>query len=146
MNFKKYGIVYLLVVLVLMLFILSRLFPKVTVRSLLNERLAASPKPSTVETSLVTVTIDFGTEQKTYSNIQASNAYLALVEAAKQDKLEVEIKQYDFGIMVQKIGDFTNTATQAWGFYINEQAGQEAADKTKVTPGDKILWKYAKLQ
>ena len=141
MDFKKYGIVYLLIILVAALFIASRIYPDIRLNTFIP---TASPVSS--PSQAVTVVVDNGDKQKTYTNVTAPNAYLALVEAVKQDNLEVGTKQYDFGILVTSIGTYVNSTAKAWIYYVNGKSGDVSADKKLVAVGDKVEWKYVKPQ
>src|SRR3989344_6321178 len=149
MDFKKYGIVYGLIAIVGVLFVATRLFPNVTLENLSRQQFSGSkstppPEAQGSPVSAITVKIDFGDGQKSYSGISASNAYGALVEAAKQDNLEVGIKQYDFGVLVDKVGSYQNSQERVWVYYVNVQSGDVAGDKKEIKQGDVIEWKFVK--
>ena len=142
MAFKKYGIIYLLIGLVIALSAVRLVFPKTQVTKFAPSIVTSSP----VAQLSTTVMIDFGDKQVTYSGIVSPNAYLALVEAAKQDNLEVETKDYDFGVMVEKVGSYQSDSQHAWLYYINGTAGDVAADQKLLGVGDRLEWKYEKLK
>lgn len=148
MDFKKYGIVYGLVALVVALFVVTRLFPDVQLTDLTTQKFSRSSPITEVEVSPIagiSVTIDFGDAKKSYT-VSASNAYGALVEAAKQDAMEVGIKQYDFGVLVEKVGIYQNSQQRVWVYYVNGQSADVAADKKEVKQSDLVEWKYVKPQ
>ena len=60
----------------------------------------------------VTLIIDDGQKIATYSSSQ-STAFAALSEVAKQNKIEIVTKQYDFGVFVQKIAGLESGKDQA---------------------------------
>lgn len=149
-DLKKFGAVYLLLTVVLVLFVLSRLFPGKTIYDFMGSRSSLTATPSAAlqsQTTVqnLTVVLDFGNQQKTYTNIAAANAYLALVEAAKQDKYDVGIQQYDFGVQVIEVGDFAATPTQGWSYFINDIAGDTPPDRKALSPNDRVEWKYTQL-
>lgn len=140
MDFKKYGIIYILLFIVIVLFILTRLFPGMTIYDLGKLKLRGSPSPS-AELS-ITVQINLGEEEKVYSGIEASNVYLALVEAGKQEDLKLETSQGSFGVVVEQIGEIKNTESMAWTFSVNGESSNIRADEFKLEPGDKVEWIY----
>lgn len=94
--------------------------------------------------SSVYVTIDTGTSIATVSGVRANNVYDALVKAAKENKLDIKTKQYDFGIFIEQIGAFTNTKEKSWIYFVNGESGTMAADKKSITNNDSIEWRYMK--
>lgn len=139
MNIKKYGIVYILLALVVAVFLVTRLFPNFKIADIIT----IESTPSAQVANGVTVEINFGENgPKTYRDIVAPNAYLALVESAKQIGWEVETKQYDFGLMVQKVGPYENNKEKSWIYFVNGSAGETSADQKLIMSGDKVEWKY----
>ena len=92
---------------------------------------------------LVTLTLDFGDSLATYSAIKAKNAYKALQVVAKDETLEVKTKEYDFGILVESIGEYDN-GEKAWMYYVNGVLGDKSADKYELKDNDVVLWRYEK--
>lgn len=144
MDFKNYAIVYALVLLVAVVFVATRIFPNITLTQLISPAVTVTPGPSTSVETAVTVIVNFGDVQKTYADITAPNAYLALVEAVRADDLEVTTKQYDFGLLVEKVGTYENSTDRAWIYFVNGTAGDVAADKKVLMVGDSVEWKYVK--
>ena len=149
-DLKKFGAVYLLLAVVLVLFVLSRLFPNKTIFDFMGSGGSLTATPSAglqTQTTVqnLTVVLDFGTEQKTYTGIAAANAYLALVEAAKQDQLEYSSEEYGYGIQVTKVGNFAASATHSWAYFVNDIAGDAAPDRKTLSANDRIEWKYIQL-
>lgn len=145
MDFKKYGIVYLMVFVLVLVFIGTRLFPNLTLEQLIRsgDSTQSSVAPDS-QLPQVSVTINFETEKKNYTDIAAKNPYEALLTAAAKDKLEVGTKQYDFGIFVEKIGSTASKEDRAWIYYVNGKSGDIAADKKELKTGDSVEWKYEK--
>ncbi len=141
MDFKKYGVVYILLFLVAVVFVGTRLLPNVTS---LRPVPSLEPTPVIEIKTLVNVTMDFGSEKKSYSDVVATNAYQALVEAGKKDSLEIIIKQYSFGVLVEGIGQYKNSPDKAWVYYVNGISGDTASDKKELNGGDYVEWKYVK--
>jgi len=149
-DLKKFGAVYLLLAVVLVLFVLSRLFPNKTIFDFMGSPSSLTATPSAglqTQTTVqnLTVILDFGSEQKTYTNIAAANAYLALVEAAQKGQLEVTIQQYEYGVQITKVGEFVASATHGWAYFVNDVAGDTAPDRKTLSANDRIEWKYIQL-
>ncbi len=101
-----------------------------------------STEITTNATPSVSVTLNTGSAVATISGITAHNAFQALSEAAKQQKLEVKTKQYDFGVFVEQIGQLANTKEKSWIYFVNGTSGTVAADKQNLNTGDTVEWKY----
>lgn len=97
-------------------------------------------RPTSVKstTSVVTGVVN----SVTYKNIQAATPYDALVLMAKKNNLQLQTKQYDFGVFVEGIGDQKNTTEKAWIYYVNGKSGEVASDKYVLKQGDTVEWKY----
>lgn len=107
------------------------------------KNLTSQPQPtSQAVQKTVTVVIDDGLVQKTYTDIAGSNAHEALLESAKQGNFEVKSKQYDFGVFVEAIADKSNTKEKSWIYSVNDVSGDIAADKKSLNPGDMVSWRY----
>lgn len=92
-----------------------------------------------------TLVLDFGDGKvATYSNVLAKNAYEALVIATAENDISLNSKEYDFGILVESIGDKKNTKDLAWIYYVNGKSAEVGADKYELKDGDVVEWKYIK--
>ncbi len=92
------------------------------------------------------VSIDFGDGSKISGEVMAQTAYDALQKVASGKNYTVEFKEYKFGLMVESIGQKKNSNEFAWMYSVNGKPGQIAADRYVVYPGDKVEWKYEKIQ
>ncbi len=137
MKFKKNIIIYLLLVIVAGTFI----FTKLTFKTDVPE--AKNVLPAQTQNQEITVIVNFGDDEKTVQ-VVAGDAYSALIEAGKRLGFEIKTKHYDFGDLVETIGDKTNSTDKAWIYYVNGISGDVAADKKAVKAGDKVEWKYEK--
>ena len=91
----------------------------------------------------VDLLVRFGKEEiSTFSGVLATTAY----DVIRYIDKEVEVKKYDFGIMVTKIGRFENSKTESWLYFVNGKMGEVAADKYILKEGDKVEWRYTKIQ
>lgn len=103
------------------------------------------PEQNTGYEQRVSLTIDFGNKEiKSFDLVVGSEdtAFSVLKTTVEKENINLQIKQYDFGVFIEKIGDFESTAKKSWIYYINNESGQIAADQAKIKNGDKIEWKY----
>lgn len=119
------------------IFIALPLFPKV------YQGNPPIKQPSQV-TPQVRLTIDFGDKISTIAGIFAVNAYDALVFGTKKENIPITMKQYDFGVFVESVGDKKSSSEKAWIYFVNGEPGKEAADKTLIKSDDSVEWKYIK--
>lgn len=95
--------------------------------------------------SIVELKIDSGDNKAKSFNVSTdlnATAFSVLKATAEKENINLQVKQYDFGVFVEKIGDFESTAKKSWIYYVNGESGQIAADQQKLKNGDKIEWKY----
>lgn len=92
----------------------------------------------------VEVRVDFGDEEEAVELVEAKTAYEALQAAAENRGWLIQVKNYDFGSLVESINDQKNTSDKAWIYFINGQAATQAADKQELKAGDVVEWKYEK--
>jgi uncharacterized ubiquitin-like protein YukD len=103
------------------------------------------PVQETVSEQKINLTIDFGNKDiKNYDLTigPEDTAFSVLKTITEKEKIILQVKQYDFGVFIEKIGDFESTAKKSWIYYLNGESGQIAADQQKLKNGDKIEWKY----
>src|SRR3989304_7858985 len=90
---------------------------------------------------MVTVMVEFdGLRESVIASASAQTPFSAL----QQLKLPVEIKTYPFGVLVESVAGFTNSTARAWIYFVNNQAGQVAADQHQLTAGDTVQWRFTK--
>jgi hypothetical protein len=92
----------------------------------------------------VEVSVDFGDEEAAVELVQAKTAYEALQAAAKNRSWLLQVKNYDFGQLVEAINGQKNTTGKAWIYFINGQPATASADKQELKAGDVVEWKYIK--
>ena len=144
MDFKNYGIIYALIILVVGVYIFSRLYPQAS-SGIFSTR--TQPRIATSSANLTSVVIvDFGFGGKTYSSITAPNAYLALVEAVKAENIEVSTRQGDKGLEVVKVGELANGSIGRWIYSVNGQQQDVAPDSKLLYAQDTVEWKFVKNQ
>lgn len=65
---------------------------------------------------------------------------------ATQKRATVELKEYDFGVMVESIDGQKANSEYYWSLYVNDAYGTAGASETTLVPGDKVTWKYEAIQ
>lgn len=88
--------------------------------------------------------IDFGDKriEGSVELAEGENVFSLLQKVAGENDLEMETKQYDFGVFVQSIDGYESSADMAWIYYVNGESGSVAADQHELTNGDMVEWKY----
>lgn len=76
-----------------------------------------------------------------YQGVEGKNALELL-----QKEHQVNFQTSDFGVFVTEIDGIKNTEDTFWMYYVNEKLAEVAADKYATKEGDKIEWKYEKVQ
>jgi hypothetical protein len=100
--------------------------------------------PASISIDQATLIIDKYSVSLSLSDPQT--ALSLLTTAAKLQSLKLTTKQYDFGVLVEAIGDLANTSDKSWIYFVNGNSASVGADKYIVNPGDVIEWKYVKPQ
>jgi len=91
-----------------------------------------------------TLIIDKGEgEEKVFEREIKEN--MTVFDFLKETELEIEYKEYDFGVFVQSIDGLKNNEEgKNWLYYVNDKQPQMGSDQRPVFPGDEIRWKYEK--
>lgn len=108
-----------------------------------KDQIFATPTPVT---NNVEIKIDFGNGTVWSETVDAKTVYAATVSIAQTHNTAVEAKKYKNGILVEKIGDISGTASNYWAYWVNGKPGLIASDKMNIKSGDKIEWKYTSLK
>lgn len=69
----------------------------------------------------------------------------ALRSAGEENGFEVRTVDYDFGMMVTKIGEREGDNNNFWGFYLNDVMAEAGASDITLKEGDETEWKYEKI-
>ena len=77
-----------------------------------------------------------------FEEAEARTALGLLQKGAEAQELELKIKEYDFGSLVESVGDKVNSKEKAWIYYVNGESGTEGADMYQLKMGDLVEWKY----
>lgn len=76
---------------------------------------------------------------------QGTTAFDLLKNKAEETGLILETKVYDFGTLIETIGDQKNgDEGKYWLYYINNEMPMVAVDKQELNPGDKVEFKFEK--
>jgi len=93
-----------------------------------------------------TLKLEFESEEtRTFSEVgleQPATAFGILAKVAQEEGIKLLTKEYDFGILVESIGGIENTQERAWIYFVNDQAGEVAADQKEISSGDVVEWRY----
>lgn len=81
-------------------------------------------------------------ENLTFIASENGQTALELLKAGQS----VELTEYDFGSFITAINDLKANETYYWAFYVNGEYAQQAADKTVLNQGDKVEFRYEKIQ
>lgn len=91
----------------------------------------------------VDLEIDYGDGKiASYSAVLGNSVYDVLQHVDE----ELSVKEYDFGIMIDKIGEFENTKERTWTYFVNGNVGKVAADRYELQDEDKVEWRYIEIE
>ncbi|OGG87268.1 hypothetical protein A3B87_00145 [Candidatus Kuenenbacteria bacterium RIFCSPHIGHO2_02_FULL_39_13] len=77
------------------------------------------------------------------NRLSDTSVYDALLSITAQNKIKLQTKEYDFGILIEAIGDKTNGQdNKYWLYYINGEMPMVAVNNYKLNPGDKVEFKF----
>lgn len=107
--------------------------------------LLQTPTATIVPEVKTTLVLDYGGGKiSTYSGISAKTALDALTKIAEDSNITVDVKKYNFGMLVNAIGGKENSKDLAWIYYVNGKSPDVGADKYELKDGDRVEWKYQK--
>lgn len=113
----------------------------------ISKRNALLPTPSATIAPLAkaTLVLDFGIgAATTYEKIAAKTAFELLEKVAEENGITMDVKKYDFGMLVNSIDGRENTKDLAWIYYVNGKSADVGADSYQLKEGDVVEWKYIK--
>lgn len=74
---------------------------------------------------------------------QGASALDVLGAKATELALPLETKEYDFGILIETIGDKTNgDDNKYWTYFVNHEMPMVSADAYELSPGDRLEFKF----
>jgi len=72
-------------------------------------------------------------------------AFDLLKNKAEELNIPLKIKTYDFGILIEAIGNKKNGQDEKyWMYYVNDEMPMVSVDKKEVKPGDKVEFRFEK--
>jgi hypothetical protein len=80
-------------------------------------------------------------KQVEYSGVDGKTVFELL-----KSSHDVEYTKSDLGVFIISIDNLKTTDGNYWIYYVNDRMGEVAADKFLTENGQKIIWKYEKLQ
>ena len=79
--------------------------------------------------------------------ISNTTVYDLLLAITAGNQIQLETKQYDFGILVEAIGDKTNgQGDKYWLYYVNGEMPMVSVDNYQLNPGDTVEFKFEESQ
>ena len=63
---------------------------------------------------------------------------------SKEHGVVLKVKEYDFGMFVEGIGDKMGDKNNFWLYYVNGKLANASADNTEVEAGDIIKFEFTK--
>lgn len=136
--------IFLIVTIFLGVLGLTKFASKSTPVTIVEQSAVLKEKEQALTTS-ATVVLDFGEGKiSTYSNILGKTAFEGLQKVASGNNLNLDTKQYDFGVFVKVIGGVENTKDLSWIYFVNGKSPEVASDKYELKDGDMVEWKYTK--
>lgn len=63
-----------------------------------------------------------------------------------KERAEIQSQESSLGVFVTSINGTSNSDTQFWLFYVNGEMAPFASDQYQTKNGDKIEWRYEKLE
>ncbi|XOB46594.1 MAG: DUF4430 domain-containing protein [Candidatus Nealsonbacteria bacterium] len=96
----------------------------------------------------VSLTIDNGEEPPKIIESEfreGTTVFDLLKEKTRELDSALKTKTYDFGVLIEAIGDKENGQDgKYWLYYVNGEMPMVVADKKEIKPGDKIEFKFEK--
>lgn len=107
--------------------------------------MTSNPSATVVPQGKSTVVIDFGDGKiSTYSGIIGKTAFDVLTDVAVTNEITMDVKKYDFGMLLNSLGGKENSKDMAWIYFVNGKSPEVGADKYNLKDGDVVEWKYTK--
>jgi len=94
-----------------------------------------------------TLLINYGDKEEIFQvNFdESATVFDVLKNKATEMGLNFKTKEYDFGVLIEAIGEKENgQGGKYWLYYVNGEMPMVSADKTILKPGDKVEFKFEK--
>ena len=103
---------------------------------------------SSTNNVLTTLKINTGTRKYSYQVFveKNSSAYNQLLQASKENRFSIKVKNYSYGAFIDEIHGVANNSLRStyWLLYINNKLSSVGASDCKIDIGDTIKWVYQK--
>jgi len=63
-----------------------------------------------------------------------------------KSQVQVAYKEYDFGVFIESINGLAGDESHYWALYVNGEYAQAGADQTILNQGDKIEFRYERIE
>ena len=98
------------------------------------------------EVGVATLMVDRGQGNTLSFDVEVEKdmtVFEALQQMATASGLKLQTKKYDFGVLVEGIGDLIGGQdNKYWLFYVNGEMALNSVDTQIVSPGDKIEFRF----
>jgi len=98
-----------------------------------------------VENKIEILEIEYSEENQVVverENAEGESALEFLENVTKDEKIDLETTEYDFGVLVDAIGGIGNTKEKSWIYFVNEKSAEVGAGEYVLEDGDLVEWKY----
>lgn len=97
------------------------------------------PVPQTIQ-----FLIDSGAEIKEFQVVyqEGLTPFSILENITQGQDTKLVTQEFDFGVMVEAIGEQVNSPEAAWIYFVNGQAGGVASDQFILQAGDVVEWRF----
>lgn len=74
---------------------------------------------------------------------ERETVFSLLERTAADNSFSFNVKQYDFGVLIEEIGGLKNgDNNKYWQYWVNDVLGEVAADKKEIKAGDRVEWRF----
>ena len=109
-----------------------------------SDNQASVETPPTIQK--VEITINSGNQQVYTSSIdfeQDLTAFRLLEQSVQEHSLNLETKDYDFGVLIETIDGKTNGHdNKYWLYYVNDEMPMVSVDKYQLKADDKVEFRF----
>ncbi len=81
------------------------------------------------------------------TEIEVGISVLELLElVSRENGVEVRMKEYSFGSLVEAIGEKENNDERTWIYYVDGVAGDVGAGEKILAGGERVEWRYEDVE